>query len=348
MIRGVAGQPVRCNLRDVTTGLPYLGNATVWINQDAAPVAVQGTVGGGIVTTDARGVALYVPTALENAYANLAFTFDAPGAIGDTVQIATISPQEISALQTATGLSSVVINQLLLEAFIEIRYGRAMDTLEPGLLEWARGKLNRMLDLWNADPSADFHATFTSYTPVINTSPMTIGPNAANWAATARPDKITGANVVLNNVSPAVRVPIRIQDAQWWLEKSVQRVGSSIVTDLYYSPDWPNGEVNLWPIPTVAYPIELMTDALFANYAMTDVLWLPFGYREAITLSLAEALAPGAGQTVSADLKGAAALARVTVFGNNSETRNIRTRDGGMPGGRRRGGGYNYRTGRIG
>lgn len=345
MIRGVDGQPVRANIRSATTGAPFTSPVTVWIQQNLG-LAVQGSVGGGVVTPDVRGVATYVPSAAENNYADLAFTFDAVGAIGDTVQIATIAPQTISALQTATGLASVTISQLLLEAFIEIRYGRALDTLEPGLLEWARNKLNRMLDKWNADPSSDFDTSFTSYTPTVNTSPITIGPNAAVWTATARPDRLLGANVVLNTVTPAVRLPIEIRDEFWWLSNPVQRVGSSVVTDIYYKPSWPNGEVNLWPIPTVAYPIELMFEELFGNYQMTDVLWLPFGYRDAITLTLAEEIAPGCGQTASEKLEAKALEARVIVFGNNTATRNIRTRDAGMPGGGRGRSSYNYRTGR--
>jgi hypothetical protein len=165
-------------------------------------------------------------------------------------------------------------------------------------------------------------------------------------SAEGRPAKITGANLVLNTVTPAVRIPIECHDFEEWLTVAVQGLRSSIVTDLYYDAAWPNGNVYLWPVPTATYPIELLTDDLHSRYAMTDVLWLPYGYREAATLTLAELCAPGCGQTVSADLKAMAQDARVTVFGANTRTRNIRTRDGGMPGGGARGrGGYLYRTG---
>lgn len=248
----------------------------------------------------------------------------------------------------ATPVTSVAVNQLLLDALLEIRMGRAGDGLEPELLLWALGKLNRMFDKWNADPAAKFNTAFAPFAPVANQQVYALGPNAADWTVTQRPDRIKGANLILAGSSPAVRAPITVRDDGWWLANAVQGTTSAIVTDLYYEPSFPNGSVTLWPKPTTAaHLVELMTDALLSQYAMTDTLWLPFGYREAATLTLSELLAPGCGQTVSPELKEQAVDARIVVFGNNVETRTIRTRDGGMPGGGRRGGGFNYRTGRI-
>jgi hypothetical protein len=247
-----------------------------------------------------------------------------------------------------TPATSVVVSQLLVEALLEIRMGRAGDSLEPELLQWALGKLNRLFDKWNADPAAKFDIGFATYTPIANQQTYTIGPSAANWAVTNRPDRIKGANLILAGSTPAVRTPITVRDDQWWLTTAVQALTSAIVTDLWYQDAFPNGIVTLWPKPTTAVNlIELFSDAYLSQYAMADTLWLPFGYREAVTLTLAELLAPGCGQTVSQDLRSQAADARVIVFGNNVQTRNIRTRDGGMPGGGKRGGGYSYRTGRI-
>lgn len=247
----------------------------------------------------------------------------------------------------AAPATSVVVNQLLMDALLEIRMGRAGDSLEPELLQWALGKMNRLFDKWNADPEAKFDIGFASYTPIVNQQVYSLGPSSADWTVTQRPDHIKGANLILAGSSPAVRTPIEIVDDEWRLSEPVLGTTSAIVTKLYYGPSFPNGSVTLWPKPTTAANlIELMTDSLLSQYNMTDTLWLPFGYREAVTLTLAELLAPGCGQTASPDLKAQAADARIIVFGNNVSARNIRTRDGGMPGGRR-GGGYSYRTGRM-
>lgn len=245
----------------------------------------------------------------------------------------------------AAPATSVVVNQLLFDALIEIRFGRAGDSPEPELLQWALGKLNRMLDKWNADPAAKFDTGFATYAITANQQTYTLGPSAANWVVTGRPDRIKGANLILAGTAPAVRTPITVRNDAWWLANSVQALTGAIVTDLYYAPSMPNGTVTLWPKPTTAAnSVELFSDTILSQYAIADTLWLPFGYREAVTLTLAELLAPGCGQSVSSELRSAAADARIVVFGNNASARNIRTKDGGMPGGSGRGS-YNYRTG---
>src|SRR3954463_4910813 len=113
--------------------------------------------------------------------------------------------------------TSVVVSQLLMDALLEIRMGRAGDSLEPALLIWALGKMNRMLDKWNADPAAKFDVGFASYAPVALQQAYSLGPNAANWAVAAgRPTRITGANLILAGSTPAVRTRINVRDDRWW------------------------------------------------------------------------------------------------------------------------------------
>jgi len=344
VIQGQAGQTVGAQMVNATTGAAFAGAVSVFVTLDNGAQAA-GSVGGGAAVSKGNGYYTYSPSAAETQGNLLAYTFIGTGAVPKTLEINAITPSQISALQTATGLSSVSVSDLLVEAAAEIRVTRFGGTLEPGVSRGLLGKLNRMLDLWNADPQAKYNVGFQSFTPTVNHAPHTLGPNSADWVVTARPDRIKGANLILNTVTPAVRIPIRIRDDKWWLGQTVQGLATSIVTDLFYSPDWPNGNVNLWPVPTATYPIELMTDTLFGNLQSGDVLWLPFGYREAITLSLAVAAASSLGQTASDDLKAEAMNARVICFSNNRKPHDVRTRDGGMPGGRR-GGRFLYRTGR--
>jgi hypothetical protein len=345
VIRGVAFQPIGCNVRNATTGAAWTNPVNVWVKGDLN-AAAPGTVGGGVVVPDARGYAEYVPSAAETDFRHIAFTFDAVGALGDTVQIETISPAEISALATATGLASVAAGVIVADALTEIRVARAGDVINPNAMAFGIGKLNRLFDRWNADPRARFTGGLTSFTPIPNHQPHTLGPNGADWAVTQRPVSIKGANLILNTSTPAVRIPLRIRDLNWWRQQSVQGIATTMPTDLYFEPNWPNGSVYLWPVPTSTYPIELQLDGLFGVMTETDTFWLPFGYRDAITLTLAEELAPGNGQTVAASTKASAQAARDLIFANNDEAPYISTADSGIPS---NGGGgartsFNYRS----
>lgn len=345
MIKGNGGQSIGAQMINASTGAAFTGAVTVYITGDAGVQAI-GSVGGGVCVHEGNGYHTYAPAAGETNYNLVAFTFIGTGAIPQTIQIATIPMSQIAALQATSGLTSIAIPDVLADAAQEIRVNRA-GRLEPGVAAWMLRKLNRIIDRWNATPGASISTPLVSYTPTLNHGPHTIGPAiGADWLLTeARPNAILGANVVLNTVTPAVRFPIRIRDVEWFQDQPVQRLSSSIVTDLYYEPDWPNGNVNLWPIPSAAYPIELRTDAAFTAYGPTDTLYLPSAYPDAVILSLAEACASGLGQTASDDLKSAAAQARQMAFGATIPgPPNARTRDSGMPGGG--GGRYDYRTGR--
>ena len=333
MIKGGSNQPIGCNIRSATTGAPWTTPVNVYVKGDLNAQAL-GTVGGGSVTPNAQGYAEYVPSAAETSYDHIAFTFDAAGAIGDTVQVNTISPVQIQSLQSASGLLSQSAGQVVIDALYEIRVARAGDDIEPELMAFGIRKLNRLLDRWNANPRAQYNVGFNSYTPIPNHTPHTLGPNSADWTIFSRPAKIRGANLILNNVTPAVRIPIDVRDQAWWLRNTVQGLATSFPTDLYYDPGWPNGSVYLWPIPTSTYPIELMTDNLFGMLTDVDTFWMPYAYLDAIVLTLAEELAPGTGQTVSQSTRDSAKDARALIFSLNDDEPRIATADAGLPSGR--------------
>jgi hypothetical protein len=123
-------------------------------------------------------------------------------------------------------------------------------------------------------------------------------------------------------------------------------VTSDIPTDLYYDPSWPNGSIYLWPVPTSTYDLELAFDTLLSSVADGAAdLDLPQGYQQAVRLTLAELLAPMFGQTASASTMKAARAARLAIFGANTTSPDLITRDAGQPG--RGGGGFNFLTGNV-
>jgi hypothetical protein len=183
----------------------------------------------------------------------------------------------------------------------------------------------------------------------IFSTPLNIIPNY--FTATPRPVKIADANIILNNTNPIVKVPLRIRDKDWWVSNTVPTVSTTLPTDLYYDPLYPNGAIYLWPLQSNAYGLELevwnnLADISDLNYQF----YLPQGYWRAITLSLAEAMVPAYGLSPQriASLSRDAMKARAVVRDLNSVSPLIVTADSGIPrGGMKNRSFFNYLSGAI-
>jgi hypothetical protein len=185
--------------------------------------------------------------------------------------------------------------------------------------------LNRMMDQWGARKLFAYNVNFSDFTLTPGRQPHTIGPSAgSDLTTTFRPARIENAALILNNVTPAVDVPLRIRDDDWWANQRVKDLATNVPTDLYYSPDIPDGSLYLWPVPSFAYGLRLETWVSVGQFtALPDTLSLPPGYHEAIMLSLAERLARPFGKTVPPDLANDANRARVTIQKNNDKSPRI-------------------------
>lgn len=202
---------------------------------------------------------------------------------------------------------------------------------------FALSKLNRLFDQWNARKLFVFCQNFNSYTIQPNLQPHTIGPTGATFNVPIRPVKISNANIVLNNITPNVRFALKIRDADWWAANRVQGVTTTLPTDLYYQPSWPNGNLFLWPVPTVAYLVELETWNTNAAVSLTTPFLYPPGYEDAITYTLAITLCPAFGRAVDPTLLTLAVKAMQTIQGvNSSPPPGIVLAGQGVPGGDQR------------
>lgn len=219
------------------------------------------------------------------------------------------------------------------------------NSLGAGDATYLLGVLNRLLDNWNAERAAVYAASFDAFTLVPALSPHTIGPGTAlpTWIMSQRPVELTGASLILTGSDLPIYLPITIRDAQWWSDQTVPSLSTSIPTDVYFQADWPLGKLYFWPVPTAAYQVELVTRVLLTQVALTDDLDVPPGYRDAITLTVAEQSARGFGRPPNPDLAGSAARARARIFANNDVTPTLQTQDSGMPS--HRGSYLNWRSG---
>lgn len=229
------------------------------------------------------------------------------------------------------------IADLLFNAAVEINAARAGDALAPEDQTLLLYLLNEMLDEWNVRTPALYATQKPIFTLQTNHQPHTIG-TAANGAdlvvSTARPTRILEANLIIGN---NIRKPINIRDDQWWMSLQAPQITASISSDLWYSDDWPNGSIYLYPIITTAWRLELLLEFLLASVSAGDDFDMPMGYQSALRLSLAERAAPSFGQMTPVGLQSLmtrARDARAAIFGNNqTPIPRISTRDGGMPGG---------------
>lgn len=236
------------------------------------------------------------------------------------------------------------VNAFLTAALAEIRVARAGDVVSPDDMDLALFLFNEYLDALNADGRALYSVGITIHTLTANLQPHTIGPSGT-FVVTVRPVEILSANLAITAADPDTRIPIAIRDDQWWMSLRARQVTSSVPTGLFYNPKFPNGELNLWPVPTTAYGLELETRTLLASVALTDTFSLPPGYQQALRLSTAELLASAFGQKVSAETAAKARDARGKVWGNNDRIPHV-IPDAGVPMGGRHGG-YNFLTGNI-
>lgn len=206
--------------------------------------------------------------------------------------------------------------------------------------------LNQEVDAWAARKVYAYNVNFQPFTLTPNHGPHLIGPGLAapDFAAAQRPVRIEGATLILNTVTPAVDVPLVLRDDDWWRNQRVKGLKSNVPTDLFYSPDWPNGALNFWPVPNFAYGARLELWGLISQFAsLNDPVSLPPAYRKALRLTMALRYCRPFGRPIPDGLKEDAAEARYDVQRNNIKSPRIGTADIGTGGGRRSG--FNYYSG---
>lgn len=175
--------------------------------------------------------------------------------------------------------------------------------------------LNRMLDSWNAEHLMIYQVQSAIYS--LNPGQMIyqIGPSATDFVTT-RPQRITNANIILNNVSPPTRTPLDIIDSDQWAAIRQQVIYSSIPQVLYNDNAYPNANLYLWGQPSANLQLELYTwNQLTQVVNLTDDVTLPPGYEEAVLYNLAVRMAPQMGD------RAVTAMQAITPLANDAKAR---------------------------
>jgi hypothetical protein len=239
-------------------------------------------------------------------------------------------------------------NEILIDALVEINVYDIGEIPSPEHSAFALNRLNRIIDQWAARKVYAYNVAFTAYTLTANHQPHLIGPGLSSPDfAGARPVRIENAALILTNSTPTVDLPLNLRDDDWWAQKRVKSLASSVPTDLYYSPDHPSGALYLWPAPNTAYGLRLETWTVLSQITDGTLAFsAPYGYELALMLTLAEELCGPMARSVPADLAAKAARARAAVQKNTDKSPRIDTAEPGTRGRSSRGD-FNYMTGSI-
>ena len=224
---------------------------------------------------------------------------------------------------TFSGASvTVLAADLIRSAGYEIAAFSPGEAIAAADAAWCLEVLQRIIDQWNARRSMIYAVEFDVFTLTANHAPHTIGPTGdfkTGSAANYRPARVNSASFILNSGSTnPVDLGIQMRDKEWWASNPVKSLTSSIITDCYYEPASPNGQLNFFPVCTSAGQVRLeIWTALPQALLLTTALGLPQGYWEALVTTLALSLCPSFEKQPSGLLVARQATAMKTVMRNN-------------------------------
>ena len=150
--------------------------------------------------------------------------------------------------------------------------------------------LNAMLDSWNGEGLASYAWQTLTFTLTPNTASYTIGPTGV-WVAT-RPTQIYDAFITdTNNLD----YPLGQLSQDKWNNIGDKTITSQIPTNFFYDSQYPNGTINIFPVPLLNYTVTFDVQLQQVDFsALTTTLTMPPGYERAFVFNLAlEMMAQG-------------------------------------------------------
>ena len=223
---------------------------------------------------------------------------------------------------------------LITDALIEAGVLSQGETPSTSDADFCLRKLNRMFDRWSALDVMAFNVTFSEFTLTPNHSPHTIGPTG-DFVVDQRPVRLESAQFQLSPDSgsnPAVWTYISVEDDDWWAANTIPSLTSAVVTNVYYSPEWPNGKLYFWPVCTGSNVVRLELWGLLGTFpSLNTTFSYPPGYWDTVINNLAVEIGPAFNAPVNPILMENAKKGLRAITGNNSQSPRVATKDFGMP-----------------
>lgn len=153
--------------------------------------------------------------------------------------------------------------------------------------------MNAMLDSWACDGVNLAYRTLESHALTPGTANYTIG--SGGDIDTVRPVTIVAAYVRDGSTDYPVKI---IGDEKYAAKQEKSTTG--IPSELNYTCAYPLGLINLYPSPSSAYTLFLLSEkTIGGGYSLSSTVALPNGWERAIIHNLAVEIAPEYGQQVS-------------------------------------------------
>lgn len=156
----------------------------------------------------------------------------------------------------------------------------------------ALATLNAMLDSWANDSVNVPYRTLESFTLTAGTANYTIGTGGA--FNTTKPILIKSAYLRDGTTDSPIDI---ISDEEYSLIS--QKATQGDPDRLNFSNAYPLATIRLYPVPSSAYTLYVLSEKIIGNYSLSTTVSLPPGWERAIVYQLAVELAPEYGQAVS-------------------------------------------------
>ena len=248
-----------------------------------------------------------------------------------------------------------IITDALLEIGVLSGPGQTPSTAHSS---FALNRLNQMVGEWNTRRPFLYTVDINRYTLTPSQETYTIGPASTSPDFTApRPvgpgpgNGIIWANIVIPG-DPDVFLPLNIMGDEEWANMRVRSVGTTVPIAIYNDGANPKSTLYLYGYPTVANELELFTRHQASEFAsLASTFEAPAGYQKAMTLTLAENLAPipafvRLGAQWSQLQADNARKARAAIAGLNSAPNNLSNDAAGLTAGGVRSN-FNWLTGNL-
>lgn len=182
------------------------------------------------------------------------------------------------------------IRELLTSAFRKAGVLSLNQTPSASMINDALSALNNLLDSWSNDSSFIVARAWETFPIVSSQSTYTIGPGGD--FNTSRPLNICGSYVRLGTVDYPV---VTIDDEIYTTQIMIKNI-TGIPEWLSYDNGFPIGKIRLFPVPSAAYQLFILSEKPISDFGLDDDVTLAPGWKRAIIFNMADEICGDYGQ----------------------------------------------------